>query len=62
MIIFGRKRTPITKIWLTFQKWQKIDLSENQSPSFMKIPKNLPKEILAEDGSIGIRLVKDDFL
>ena len=24
-------------------------------------PKNLPKEILAEDGSIGIRLVKDDF-
>ena len=32
--------------------WQIIDY-EN--------PKNLPKEILAEDGSIGIRLVKDDF-
>ena len=25
-------------------------------------PKGLPKELLAEDGSIGIRLVKDDFV
>jgi hypothetical protein len=30
--------------------WQIIDLSEKTSHHFMKNPKNLLKEILAEDG------------
>ena len=41
--------------------WQIIDLSEKPVTIVYENPKNLPKEILAEDGSIGIRLVKDDF-
>ncbi len=41
--------------------WQSIDLSEKPVTIVYENPKNLPKEILAEDGSIGIRLVKDDF-
>ena len=41
--------------------WQIIDLSEKPVTIVYENPKNLHKEILAEDGSIGIRLVKDDF-
>jgi len=41
--------------------WEIIDLSEKPVTIVYDNPKNLPKELLAEDGSIGIRLVKDDF-
>ena len=41
--------------------WEIIDLSEKPVTLVYDNPKGLPKEILAEDGSIGIRLVKDDF-
>ncbi len=41
--------------------WEIIDLSEKPVTLIYDNPRNLPKEILAEDGSIGIRLVKDDF-
>ena len=41
--------------------WEIIDLSEKPITIVYENPKNLPKELLAEDGSIGIRLVKDDF-
>ncbi len=41
--------------------WDIIDLSEKPVTIVYENPKGLPKELLAEDGSIGIRLVKDDF-
>lgn len=41
--------------------WEIIDLSEKPVTIVYDNPKGLPKEILAEDGSVGIRLVKDDF-
>lgn len=41
--------------------WQIIDLSEKPVTIVYENPENLPKELLAEDGSIGIRLVKDDY-
>lgn len=41
--------------------WDIIDLSEKPVTLIYDQPRNLPKELLAEDGSIGIRLVKDDF-
>lgn len=41
--------------------WEIIDLSEKPVTIVYDNPKGLPKEILAEDGSIGIRLVKNDF-
>lgn len=41
--------------------WEIIDLSEKPVTIVYDNPKGLPKELLAEDGSIGIRLVKDDF-
>lgn len=41
--------------------WQIIDLSEKPVTIVYEAARNLPKEILAEDGSIGIRLTKDDF-
>lgn len=41
--------------------WEIIDLSEKPVTIVYDNPRNLPKELLAEDGSIGIRLVKDDF-
>lgn len=41
--------------------WEIIDLSEKPVTIVYDNPKGLPKEILAGDGSIGIRLVKDDF-
>lgn len=41
--------------------WEIIDLSEKPVTIVYENPKGLPKELLAEDGSIGIRLVKDDF-
>ncbi len=41
--------------------WQIIDLSEKPITIVYEEAKTLPKELLAEDGSIGIRLVKDDF-
>lgn len=41
--------------------WEIIDLSEKPVTLIYDNPKNLPKELLAEDGSIGIRLIKDDF-
>lgn len=41
--------------------WEIIDLSEKPITIVYESAKNLPPEILAEDGSIGIRLVKDDF-
>ena len=42
--------------------WEIMDLSEKPVTIIYDHPKNLPKELLAEDGSIGIRLVKNDFL
>jgi L-threonylcarbamoyladenylate synthase len=41
--------------------WEIIDLSEKPVTIIYENPRNLPKELLAEDGSIGIRLVKNDF-
>ena len=41
--------------------WEIIDLSEKPVTIVYDNPKGLPKELLAEDGSIGIRLTKDDF-
>lgn len=41
--------------------WEIIDLSEKPITIVYDNPKGLPKGILAEDGSVGIRLVKDDF-
>lgn len=41
--------------------WQIIDVSEKPVTIVYENPKGIPKEILAPDGSIGIRLVKDDF-
>lgn len=40
--------------------WEIIDLSEKPVTIVYDNPRGLPKEILAEDGSIGIRLVKED--
>ena len=42
--------------------WEIMDLSEKPVTLIYDKPQNLPKELLAEDGSIGIRLVKDDYL
>ncbi|MBU8881470.1 threonylcarbamoyl-AMP synthase [Flavobacteriaceae bacterium JJC] len=42
--------------------WEIMDLSEKPVTLIYDNPKGLPKELLAEDGSIGIRLVKDDYL
>lgn len=41
--------------------WEIIDLSEKPVTLVYDNPRGLPKEILAEDGSIGIRLIKDNF-
>lgn len=41
--------------------WEIIDLSEKPVTIVYDNPRGLPKELLAEDGNIGIRLVKDDF-
>lgn len=41
--------------------WEIIDLSEKPVTIVYENPRGLPKELLAEDGSIGIRLVKTDF-
>ena len=41
--------------------WEIIDLSEKPVTIVYESPKGLPKELLAEDGSIGIRLVKNEF-
>ena len=41
--------------------WEIIDLSEKPVTIVYENPKGLPKELLAEDGSIAIRLVKNDF-
>ncbi|MFN3020774.1 L-threonylcarbamoyladenylate synthase [Chryseobacterium sp. TY3] len=41
--------------------WEIIDLSEKPVTIVYESAKGLPKEALAADGSIGIRLVKDDF-
>lgn len=38
--------------------WEMMDLSEKPITFIYDNPKGLPKELLAEDGSIGIRLVK----
>lgn len=42
--------------------WDIMDLSEKPVTIVYDSPKGLPKELLAEDGSIGIRLVKDPYL
>ncbi|KQR92535.1 translation factor Sua5 [Chryseobacterium sp. Leaf180] len=39
--------------------WEIMDLSEKPVTIVYENPRGLPKELLAEDGSIGIRLVKD---
>lgn len=41
--------------------WKIIDLSEKPVTIVYENAQNLPKELLHEDGSIGIRLVKNDF-
>lgn len=42
--------------------WEIINLSEKPVTLIYDSPKGLPKELLAEDGSIGIRLVNDLYL
>lgn len=42
--------------------WEIIDLSEKPVTLIYDAAKGLPKELLAEDGSIGIRLTNDLFL
>lgn len=42
--------------------WEIMDLSEKPVTIIYDNPKGLPKELLADDGSIGIRLIKDDYL
>ncbi|WP_234110248.1 L-threonylcarbamoyladenylate synthase [Chryseobacterium sp. R2A-55] len=42
--------------------WEIMDLSEKPVTLIYDNPRSLPKELLAEDGSIGIRLTKNDFL
>ena len=41
--------------------WDIIDLSEKPITIVYDAPKGISKNLLAEDGSIGIRLVKDEF-
>lgn len=41
--------------------WEIMDLSEKPVTIVYDNPRGLPKELLAEDGSVGIRLVKDIF-
>lgn len=41
--------------------WQIMDLSDKPITIVYDHPKGIPDELLAEDGSIGIRLVKDNF-
>lgn len=41
--------------------WEIMDLSEKPVTIVYENAKNLPQEVLADDGSIGIRLTKDDF-
>lgn len=41
--------------------WEIMDLSQKPVTFIYENPRHLPEELLAEDGSIGIRLVKDDF-
>ncbi len=41
--------------------WQIMDLSDKPVTIVYDLPKGIPDELLAEDGSIGIRLVKDNF-
>lgn len=42
--------------------WVIMDLSEKPVTIIYDNPQGLPQELLAEDGSIGIRLIKDDYL
>lgn len=42
--------------------WEIMDLSEKPVTLIYDNPRGLPKELLAEDGSVGIRLVKELFL
>ncbi len=42
--------------------WEIMDLSEKPVTLIYDNPRGLPAELLAEDGSIGIRLVKDNYL
>jgi len=42
--------------------WEIMDLSEKPVTIIYDNPQGLPQELLAEDGSIGIRLIKDDYL
>lgn len=41
--------------------WEIMDLSEKPVTIVYENPRGLPAELCAEDGSIGIRLVKDEF-
>ncbi|MGS0749127.1 L-threonylcarbamoyladenylate synthase [Halpernia sp. GG3] len=41
--------------------WEIIDVSEKPVTIIYETVRNLPEELLAEDGSIGIRVVKNDF-
>lgn len=41
--------------------WEIMDLSEKPVTIIYETVRNLPDELLAEDGSIGIRVVKHDF-
>lgn len=42
--------------------WEIMDISEKPVTLIYDHPRGLPKELLAQDGSIGIRLVKTEFL
>lgn len=41
--------------------WEMMDISEKPITFIYESPRNLPEELLAEDGSIGIRLTKNEF-
>lgn len=41
--------------------WDIMDLSEKPVTIVYESCRNLPSELIADDGSIGIRLIKDDF-
>lgn len=43
------------------QAWTMMDISEKPITFIYENPRGLPSELLADDGSIGIRLVKNEF-
>lgn len=53
-------------IWSTFNEipdvaWEIMELSEKPTTLVLDNPKNIAKNLIAEDNSVGMRLVKDPF-